>query len=136
MAQYGMNSNGHLVPVADTLATIEVDEVGGFAVGDIIYSNGADTAAKYDSNSETACASILGIADNTYADNATASYFRSGDNATGLSGLTTGVEYFADPSTGGLSPYSSIASGEWTRSMGHAISTDELSLKIGAVFQK
>jgi len=136
MAQYGINSNGHLVPTADALASIEVDEAAGFVVGDVIYSNAADTAAKYDSNSETACASILGIADNPYADNATASYFRNGDNATGLSGLTAGAEYFADPSTGGLSLYSSIASGEWTRSLGHAISTDELSVKIGAVFQK
>lgn len=135
-SQYGVNSNGHFAPVADTLATVEVDEVAGFVAGSVIFSNGAGTAALYDSNSEANCAAIIGISDGTYADNATASYFQTGMVATGLSGLTAGNEYFADPTDGSLVAFSSIGSGEWTRSMGSAKSSSTLEVKIGPVIQK
>ena len=135
-SQYGVNSNGHFAPVADTLATVTVSEAAGFAVGNVIYSSGSGSAGLYDSNSEANCAAIIGIADGTYADTATASYFQTGMVASGLSGLTAGNEYYADPTDGSLVAFSSIGSGEWTRSMGTAKSSSTLEVKIGPVIQK
>ena len=139
MSKAQINASGHLVNVADDAAVLDtavLNEAGGVIVGSVLVMEAAGTVKLYDASSEADCSGIVGVANGTYANGATVSYFTDGDEITGLTGHTPGTQLWAAPATGTLVPYGSVGSSDWTRPMGTSTSATTVQLQIGDVIQK
>ena len=129
-----LNASGHFQQA--TITTPEGSAVTDSALiaGNVVYEESTGHVALNTGATDAIVAAITGIADGTYASTATASFFKAGQDATGLSGLTAGTEYFAKQD-GTLDIYANVSSGSWTRSMGVALSATSLRVRLGEVVQ-
>ncbi len=130
-----INTSGHFYQKTPSQVelTITAGDAGGVVLGNVIAVKAADSKGYKHDGSEAYAAAIAGIADGTYAQNATINFWRNGQQAT-LTGLTAGSEYFAKQD-GSLDVWANIGASQWTRSMGVAQSTTLLDIEIGPVIQ-
>lgn len=107
-----------------------VSEVGGVAIGDILYISAADTVSKADVSGLGAASRVIGMSSNAAADTGTSTVCDNGV-VTGLSGLTAGARYFADPGTaGGYTTTVPAGSGNKIYQIGYGKSTTAMHLQI------
>ena len=124
-------SNLSIVEEAErTCNEYTVSQVGGLAIGDIVYISAADTVSKADVSGTGAASRVIGMAGTAAAD-ATAGKVCSAGVVSGLSGLTAGARYFADPAVaGGITTTVPVGSGNKILQIGYAKSATEFHLQI------
>lgn len=81
---------------------------------------------------EDSASAICGMADGTYAQAATATFFKTNGIMPGLAGLTVGSEYYAKHDAT-LALWSALTSLKWTKRMGVATATTICNLADGEV---
>ena len=102
----------------------------GFAVGQIAYISAADTVALADVSSSGAASRVIGMA-GTVATATNPVKICSAGVVSGLSGLTAGSRYFADPSTaGGITTTVPVGAGNKIFQVGIAKSATEMHLQL------
>jgi hypothetical protein len=103
------------------------------AVGEVVYIDGADSVDKADVSSTGAASRVIGMASQAITA-ASAGDICSEGVVTGLTGLTAGARYFADPGTaGGITTTVPAGSGNVIVQVGMAKSTTAMHLQIQRV---
>jgi hypothetical protein len=103
-------------------------DVGGHAIGDVVYLSGADTAKKAKADSSTTVPPVA-IALATFAAAAVGSYQTTGTIG-GLSGLTAGSVYYLSATTAGqMTTSAPSTAGQYVVELGVAVSTTEFLLR-------
>lgn len=107
-----------------------VAQTGGLAVGDVVYIASADTVTKSDVSGSGIASRVMGMADAIIADTASGGICSEGV-VTGLSGLTAGSRYYADPATaGGITTTTPVGAGNTIVQVGYAKNTTDFHLHI------
>lgn len=134
------SSNNHLYAwdgaAWDNLSTVDsanrvcntytVSEVGGVALGDLVYISAADTVSKADAGTNY---QVIGMAGAAIADTASGEVCSEGV-ITGLTGLTAGSRYFLSSTAGAYTTTVPTGSGNRIVQVGYAKSTTEMHLQI------
>jgi len=103
------------------------------AIGEVVYIDGADSVDLADVSSVGAASRVIGMASTAAAAAAPVDICDSGV-VTGLTGLTAGARYFADPSTaGGITTTVPSGSGNVIFQVGIAKSTTAMALQLQRV---
>lgn len=110
-----------------------LDAASGASVGDVVYISAADTVSLADVSSTGAASRVIGMAATAATDTNPVDVASDGV-VTGLSGLTAGSRYFADPSTaGGITTSVPTGSGNVIFQVGIAKSTTAMHLNLQRV---
>lgn len=110
----------------------------GLVAGNVVYVRSTGTPGHLllcDGSSSAIAWSVVGVVGATYTNGDTATYGKSGQRVTGLSGLAPGVLYWSS-AVGTLVTWDNVPSATWTRPMGVAISTSIIDVNIGDVRKK
>jgi len=103
-----------------------VSEVGGVAIGDLVYISAADTVSKADAGTNY---QLIGMSSVAVADAAAADICSEGV-VTGLTGLTAGSRYYLDTTAGAYTATVPTGVGNRVVQVGFAKSTTEMHLQI------
>lgn len=107
-----------------------VADVGGVALGDLVYISAADSVTRSDVSAAGIASRVMGMTDAAAADTASVDVCSEGV-VTGLSGLTAGARYFANPAVaGGMTVTTPVGTGNTIVQAGYAKSATAFHLHI------
>jgi hypothetical protein len=128
-----INGSGHFVQESDDQRLDTIVSGENLGIGSVPYLKAADSKAWKHDGTEAAAAALLGVCDAAAVAPAVGSIVTEG-NCVVTGPLVPGTEYFAKED-GTLDIYANIGAGQWTRSMGVAMSATSLRVHLGPVIQ-